>query len=156
MPILFQKFQAALKNRTTYRVGLLQAKAYRALKQSTSIALERFNISTVDWALLGMLYDHKIGKGQSEIADELGVERPFITILTKNLVKKGYVKIKESKEDSRVKFTQITSKGINFVEKIEKDLRSETRYILNGVSISDISTYIYVLEKIIENSLESH
>ena len=154
MPLLFQKFQAAVKNRTTYRVGLLQAKAYRALKNSTTVALIPFEISTVDWAFLGLLYDNKGGMDQGAIAEELGVERPFVTTLTKEMAKKGFIKMEESKEDSRVKFACITSKGKKFVNSVEKHLRGKTKQILNGVTVNEIATYLVFLEKIIENSKE--
>lgn len=152
MPLLFQKFQAVLKNRTTYRVGLLQTKAYRALKQSTAIALSQFNISTIDWALLGLLYDNKEGLEQSSIASELGVEKPFVTTRTKDLANKGYVEFEKSKQDTRVKFTHLTKQGIKFVDEVEKHLRSESKDMLKGVSIKDIASYLLFLEKIIENS----
>jgi DNA-binding MarR family transcriptional regulator len=148
----FQKIKTVLKNRTTYSVGLLQTKAYRILKQATTVSLKEFDISALEWALLGLLYITPMGMLQNEIAEELGVETSFITVLSKPMIKKGLIEKKNSRLDNRAKITCITSAGQNFVIKIEKYLLSETKYLIQDASTSDIAGYLTVLETIIKNS----
>ena len=69
---IIQKIQTVAQNRKTYRVGLLQAKAYRVLKHHTAKALSEFNISHIEWAFLGLLYDAPKGMRSSALAKELG------------------------------------------------------------------------------------
>ncbi|MEO5646420.1 MAG: MarR family transcriptional regulator [Candidatus Paceibacterota bacterium] len=152
MSAFFNKIQTVLNNRTTYTVGLLQTKAYRTLKQSTTQSLEKYDISALEWGFVGALYSTPAGMLQGEIAEVLGVEAPFITVLTTSLVKKGLIEKKHSPKDSRAKITCITPYGKVFVENTEKHLLVATRPLLADVSARDIVGYLTVLEKIIENS----
>ena len=87
---ILEKLKRASYNRKTYRVGLLQAKAYRILKSRTTKILEPFDISTIEWAFLGLLYD-KASLRTKVAARELGVEAPFITALVSSLKKRSFV-----------------------------------------------------------------
>lgn len=149
---LFKKIQSASHNRTSYRVGLLQAKAYRILKNYTGKLLAAYELSTVDWALLGLLHDHPKGMRSSILAQELGVEAPFITSLFGKLNTMGLVESKRDEKDSRAKILSLTAKGASSVEKIEKELRSAMKPLLSGSSIGDLLSYVSVLETIIENA----
>lgn len=149
---IFKKIQSATHNRTTYRVGLLQAKAYRILKNHTDKGLEPYGLSTVEWALLGLLHDNLTGMKPSVLALELGVEAPFVTSLVTPLIKKGLVDSRRDEKDTRSKSIYLTAKGVTKVESIEKELRSFMKPLLGGSNIGDLLSYVTVLETIIENS----
>jgi DNA-binding MarR family transcriptional regulator len=149
---IIKKISAATNNQTTYKVGLLQAKAYRALKKHTTEALAHLDVSSVEWAFLGILYDNKNGIRSSDAADELGVEAPFITATFGKLEKKDLVETKVDKTDSRAKLLCLTASGRQFVTSTETHVRSKMRPILTGLSAKDVISYLVVLEKIIENS----
>ena len=149
---LFKKIQTAVKNRTTYRTGLLQDKAYRILKSFTTEALTSYKISTVDWALLGLLYDRSEGEKPSVLASELGVEAPFVTVLVAGLVERGYLEVRKNTHDSRSKTIFLTKDGRLFVATVEKDLRTKIAPMIAGIPTSDLIAYLSVLEKIIENN----
>jgi DNA-binding MarR family transcriptional regulator len=146
------KLSRSIKNISTYRVGLLQAKAYRILKQNTAKLLEPQDLSTLDWALIGILYDSKEGRRMSTLASLLGVEPPLITRMIMRLEKKEIVRQKKDYEDVRAKVVTITSEGQRIVKKTEKILRAGTKELFHGVSIKDLLYYIFVLEKIVENN----
>ena len=150
------RFKAAKNNRTTYRAGLLQAKAYRILKVRTneSLATIEEGISSIHWALLGILYDNKEGEGvrPQTVAEELGVEPAFVTVLVADLKKKGYVQSHIDAEDNRAKQLLITTKGRTFVVRAEEKLRAAMRPLLSGLSAGEITGYLVALEKIIKNS----
>ena len=147
---IIKKITSVAHNRTTYRLGLLQAKAYRILKDETSIVLTPHDVSTVEWAFLGVLLDGKALRPKAA-ADELGVEAPFVTAMFAKLEKKGLVAQKADVTDSRAKTIFLTPKGIAFVEKIEPMVRAHMRALVSGSSTGDILGYISVLESIIEN-----
>jgi DNA-binding MarR family transcriptional regulator len=146
------KLQAMIRNRKTYQIGLLQAKAYRILKHHTTEALAPLNISTTEWAFLGLLYDAETSIRASTAAEELGVEAPFITVLIKKLTHQGLVTTKTDKDDSRVKLLSLTPKGRTFVVDTEVYVRNKVRPLGKGAGISDIAGYVAVLESIIQNS----
>jgi DNA-binding MarR family transcriptional regulator len=148
---IIKKISTARRNRTTYTSGLLQAKAYRALKKWTTSALKSRNIATIDWALLGLLYEKKSGYRPGELAFELGVEAPFITALVTKLKKQGYVESKRDTKDTRVRCICLTKEGMEFVQDTEPFLREAMRPLIKGISIDDVISYLIVLEKIIEN-----
>ena len=102
----------------TYRIGLLQSRAYRIMKQRTTQHLSVFDISPFDWALLGLLFDSKKGMRCRTIAEEIGVEAPFVTSRTRILKHKGLIDEKGDKVDHRAKILRLTEKGKNFVTKI--------------------------------------
>lgn len=47
------------KGLTTYNTGIIQAKAYRALRTAISSALKKYHLTMSEWALLGTIYDNK-------------------------------------------------------------------------------------------------
>lgn len=149
---IIKKIQNAVKNRTTYRAGLLQAKVYRALKVYTGENLAPYGITTMDWALLGLLHDNANGLRSSELADELGVEAPFITVLFGKLQKMNLIDSKPDTRDSRAKNIFLTSKGKQFIPKIENILYQEMKIFIEGIPKTDMLTYVTVLEQMNENS----
>lgn len=149
---LLKKIQHAVNNRTTYKAGLLQAKVYRALKTYTGEKIAKHDISTIDWALLGLLFDNVEGMRAKALADELGVEAPFVTVLISKLQKKNLVATKPDLKDSRAKNIHLTAKGKQFVPKVEAGLYQEMKVFIEGIPKSDMLSYISVLEQINENS----
>ena len=139
-------------NHTTHRVGLLQAKVYRILKTHTANNLITHNISTIEWAFLGLIHDNPQGIRFSDAADEMGVEAPFITVLIKDLKKQRLVTVTPDSKDSRVKLIFLSPHGKKFVTKVENELKEKMRPLINDVTVSEIAGYLSVLEKIIKNS----
>jgi DNA-binding MarR family transcriptional regulator len=148
---LLKKLKTAGENRTTYRVGLLQAKAYRLLKHHTDKKLIPFDMSSTHWAFLGLVYDATIGMRPGEIAEELGVEASFVTRLLNEFIEKGFIKRMTDEKDSRATLITLTEKGRVQVGKIEKYLRAEVAPLLEGISMGDLLSYLEVLRQIIEN-----
>jgi DNA-binding MarR family transcriptional regulator len=149
---LFKKISALGHNHTTYGVGLLQTKAYRTLKLHTDAALAPLGITSVHWACLGLLYEHSEGLRIGAVALELGVEVPFVTVLSTELITKGFVVVHKDATDSRVKILALTKKGTDFVASTEALLRKDMKELLHGASVNDILSYLVVLETIIKNS----
>ena len=147
---ILKKISSVTQNRTTYRVGLLQAKAYRVLKQRTADVLKPHGISTFEWAFVGMLSD-KESMRSKDAALELGVEAPFVTQMVASLKKKGLVTERKSLEDSRAKAIALSEDGRAFVAKLEPIVRAHMRPLLQNIGVRDLLGYLAVLEKITEN-----
>jgi DNA-binding MarR family transcriptional regulator len=137
---------------STYKTGLLQAKAYRALKQRTAELLKPYNLSTMEWVVLGSLSEMSDGLTHTQIAELVGVETPFATNLVTALEEKKLVKRTLNPKDKRYKIVMITPSTIKKVATIEKHLRSEMKPLLKGYSITDIVGYMNVLKTIISNN----
>ena len=149
---LIKKIQTASRNTTTYQVGLLQIKAYRILKQHTAGVLSQFDITTVEWGLLGLLNENPKGMRLNVLAHELGVAASFISQMTSRLKKTQYFEHREDPADSRAKIIMITKEGKMFVDKAERYLREASKSLLRDVPAKDILAYLSVLESIIKNA----
>jgi len=140
---------------SSYQIGLLQTKAYRILNHETARILKQYDITPIDWALLGLLYDSQLqskgGRRLSDIAEELGVEAPFVTERAQDLIKLKLVSIIQSKDDKRVKHMELTEKAKLQIPSIEKDLLASMRPLIQGSSIKEILGYKKVLEQIVKN-----
>lgn len=148
---IFTKISDIRKNTTTYKAGLLQTKAYRTLKNKTTLTLKPYKISAVDWACLGVLFDAQIPLRASEVAKQMDVELPFITEISKQLSKDKIIEFKKDPKDSRIKLISLTEKGRSLVPEVEKVMRAESKKWFVGASIRDLVGYLRVLNKIVEN-----
>ncbi len=130
----------------TYGFGLLQAKAYRTLKQLIADALSRYALTPFDWALLGVLYEHPKGIRQRHLAQALGVEPPLVTRQLEALTKKDMIVRVEDRRDQRVKWVTLSGKGKALVPKIEIRLQAVFQGIVGDLSPKDLRGYQNVLE----------
>jgi DNA-binding MarR family transcriptional regulator len=137
---------------STYKAGLLQAKAYRVFKKHTGNLLQPYGINTLDWALLGLIFEAPKGVRLSTLALDLGVEAPLVTRMTSMLEKKGFVSFAPDATDSRARLAFLTQKGKESVNKIESMLRKEMKPLFKGLGVRSLVTYLTVLIKIVENA----
>lgn len=145
---ILQSLSTILK---TYRLGLVQTKAYRALKQHTSEQLIEYDLTSVEWAFLGMLYDNPEGLKSSEAALELGVEAPFITQIRERMHKKKLIELIIGTQDKRERLLKLSKEGTRLVPEIESHLRSKSKVLIEGLSPLEIFTYQKVLQTIVDN-----
>ena len=136
----------------TYHTGLMQAKAYRALKKHTRTMLQQYQLSTLDWALLGLLREATKGMRSLTIATDLGVEQPFVTVMLAKLKEKDLVTIVPDPSDGRAKLVTLTQKAKKLMPEIEKILRKSVSPLLQGASVQEVIMYVKVLEIIVANA----
>lgn len=132
---------------STYRAGLLQAQAYRALSHFMTQALAKHDLSMPQWTLLGILRDQKTCR-PSSLATLLGVKPPVATRLLGDLIKKGLATKTPHSTDNRGAIAAITPAGATLVAHIERTLRLELRKFLADLSIGELRTYLKVLSKL--------
>lgn len=116
-------------------------------------SLRPHRVSATGWAFLGVVAKTQ-GVRPSEIADELGVQRPMVTQLTREFESRGLVASVADPTDTRAKQIILTPHGQKFVEMLELKLRQELGGFLSDVPVEELATYFRVLRKI-ANKLEN-
>lgn len=137
----------SLLSQSTYRAGLLQSQAYRALSSFMTAQLEPFRLSLPEWALLGHL-SHSDGLRPSDVSKLLSVKRPVATRLIASLEGKSLLCRAAHPADSRASIIKTTPEGQRLVVTIESTLRAEMRGFLADVTLEELAVYVRVLEKI--------
>ena len=137
-------------NLTTYNTGIIQARAYRALRITISTALKKYNLTMSEWALLGTIHDKRYVR-YSELAGVLEVKPPLVTKIIDGLIIKELVSSVKDKEDKRSKLLTETSKASALVPQIELDVRTKTRNLIKEISSDELITYVKVLKALAEN-----
>ena len=139
------------KNRTTYDIGLVQARGYRALKQTTALALKPEGLTTIEWAMLGIISHHETGIRTSEVAEILGVQPPLVSRLISKAETGGWITIATG-TDKRERILILSKQGRSQIERIERQVRTTLKPLLAGVAPRDLIGYLRTLSRISENS----
>lgn len=82
----------------------------------------------------------------SDISDELGLPRPGVTKITKDMEKLGLVEKKAAKTDGRVVFIKITVSGKDLVDKYVDQYFGELSAELDDISDEDADNMIETIE----------
>ena len=112
--------------------------AYRSILKVEETILKRTD--SIDLSINEMHMLEAVGKGKnkpktiSEIAEDLGITLPSVTVAINKLVKKGYVEKLRGEEDARIVYVTLTKQG----KKIDSVHRyfheSMVRSIISGMS----------------------
>lgn len=137
---------------TTYQVGLLQTRAYKAVMGRTSEFLSKLKISNSDWVALGIIFEHSKGLRSLELARIMSVNQAYITVVVDKLVKRGYLIVSPDSTDKRAKILHLSTAGKLFVKKTEELLSKEMIILSSGISIDDALSYFKVQKHIIQQS----
>ena len=133
----------------TYQVGLMLARSHRVLKEYTDDVLRPYNITSVDWAILGLLHDAKPSAQRlMDLSEALGVEPPFTTKRIERLVQLELVKVLTGTADKRERFASITPAGITLITTVEPLLKTASRTWLQGTSPLEVYGFIKVITAI--------
>jgi DNA-binding MarR family transcriptional regulator len=127
-------------------------RAYMALRESVVGVLEEFSLDPRLWSILSTIAEHPQGIRNNEIARQLHVQAPLITMRAKELIDADYILSKKKDEDFRSKYFKLTPKGKVLMGKLNVRLNKRLGLVVKDVTEQDLSTYFMVLEKIIENS----
>lgn len=138
------------KNRTTYDIGLVQARGYRALKQMTATVLKPEGLTTIEWAMLGIISHHADGIRSSEVAEQLGVQPPLVSRLITKAETGGWILVTRG-TDKRERILHLSKHGKNNITRIENLVRSQLKPLLAGVAARDLIGYLRTLSQIAEN-----
>lgn len=131
----------------TYHIGLLHSKAYRAVRYFMADFLKKYDLTPMEWNLVGHVCDDsKKGSKTSELAEQFGVEISLMTNSINKLVSKGLVTRTADKRDRRAKAILITDSGTAMVESIETKLAEAMTEWLEEVEPESLAHYVSVLK----------
>lgn len=131
----------------TYHTGLIQAKAYRALRYYMADFLKKYELTMMEWTLLGHISESSNGGiNISDLAELFGVETSLMTNSINKLHSKGLVDRKSDKFDKRIRLVRITKKGASLVKKVEKRLSASLAEWLSDINPKAIVHYVEVLK----------
>ena len=148
---IFSDIALIAKNRTTYDIGLIQARGYRTLKQMTAAVLKPEGLTTAEWAIIGIISHHEKGVRSTEVAETLGVQPPLVSRLIVKAESGGWI-IVEQGEDKRERVLRLSKKGKDNIKRIENEVRKNLTPLLKGVGPRDLAGYLKTLALLSENS----
>lgn len=134
----------------TYQAGIMQSKAYRSLRVFMAGLLKKYELTMMQWAIIGLVYESdKKGIKVSDIAERLDTTVAFVTTHINLLSTLDFVERTVGLKDSRVRVISINPKAKKRIQKIENDLRSQMRRKLYRlITPEELSAYIKVLNKL--------
>ena len=140
----------ALSEFTTYQAGVLQARAYRNLREFMVAELKEYNYTMMEWALIGLVYDYTAEGGArvSQLAKLLDVETSLVTNMLNVLEGRELIERIVDENDRRARRVVSTRKSEADVKKIEKILRKSMRDWLGDVSPRQLLGYVRTLQKL--------
>lgn len=135
---------------STYKAAILQARAYRNLRNFMVRVLKNYDLTSTEWSILGTISDEAKNGGIriSQLAKLLDVETSFVTNMAKKLIKRDLATYAYDEDDGRVRLLIATDKAHLKVIEIESKLRKEMRLWLEDVDHKQLAIYINVLGKI--------
>lgn len=134
-------------------LGYLLNTSARLIKRKMDCELERYDITTSQWAVLKLLYS-KTELSQAQISDELLSDRATIGTVIFKLLDKGLIKKNLDPADRRSYVVCLTRKSKDIVKEIENKVEKVTEAALKGMSKSDIDRLFSSLNSIINNLSE--
>ena len=139
----------ALSELTTYQVGAIESAAHRALRQHKDELLKTYDMTGMDWYIVGAVSDAgEAGIRLTDLAEMLGTTMGFVTKAIKLLEAKNILYRKANAKDARSSYIALNANYHDTVEEIETALRAKLRESIYGhVTPEELLTYIQVMEK---------
>lgn len=137
----------------TYESGIIQAMAHRRLAKITADTLRAYDLSTMQWYVVGLAYSAgESGIRLTDLTEQLGTSLPFITTTINQLALKGVITKTHLASDNRVRIAKLEPAYLSTVEEIEETMRETLRtelYGNNNIDRKELVDYITVLYKIV-------
>lgn len=135
---------------TTYQAGAAQAFAHRKLQKICDDILRPFNITKMQWLIIGNVLDtQKEGIRVSDLAEKLGTTMGYLTNSINLLESRGILLRQNNTADTRSKLIVVTDSFVPECKKIEATLRAGLRKtIYANIDPREFRTYIKVLNEL--------
>ncbi len=131
-------------------LGYLLSASARLIKRKTDYELEKYDITTSQWAVLKLL-DSKTELSQAQISDELMSDRATIGAVLFKLLDKGLIQKNLDPVDRRSYVVCLTQKSKDIIKEIEGSVAKITDEALKGMSKEDIDRFFRSLNIVINN-----
>ncbi|MEO7364514.1 MAG: MarR family transcriptional regulator [Candidatus Saccharimonadales bacterium] len=135
----------------TYITGTTQTRAYRLLRQKVVEVLSGYELTPTYWAMLGIILESRDGIRQTDVAKQLQVKPPLVTMMTRELQNRGFIISVTNQFDARAKLLTTTPAGKKYIKMVESNLSKMLDTLLDGLTQDDMMTYQKVLTAIIVN-----
>jgi len=130
-----------------YEACLLHSRADRALRLIVSRQLEQFNVTMMEWLLLGVAQTGpKEGLTMSAVAAALDVTLPQVTALTASLTKLKFLKQKISRQDRRSRRLISTNSGNKLLAEIEEAVNTAMQEWIADIPKDQLQTYLQTVK----------
>ena len=131
-------------------LGYLLNTSARFIKRRMDHELERFNITTSQWAVMKLL-DTKKELTQAQIAEELMSDRATIGTVIYKLLEKEYAEKNLDSEDRRSYVVHLTEKAKGIIKEVESSAKTVTEEALEGMDQEEIDNLCKSLNRVIKN-----
>jgi DNA-binding MarR family transcriptional regulator len=138
--------------KATYSTGMLFTQAHKAVRSQIYLVLEEYDISPSHWFVLGSAMQASTGIRLTNVAKQMDVKAPLVTMLANELIEMGLITRVQHKTDKRAKLLKATANGKKLARRIENDLAFKIAQLLQGASLAQISNFQSVLEIILKNA----
>lgn len=130
---------------SSYSVMLAKMRAFRATKDVISKSLHDFDITIMQWLLLGYVEKNSDGTTAGAIAEELNITLPLVTRLTTSLSSKDLICIVPLIKDKRTKIITITEDGRKLLQLSDPIVKQALKDWLAPIPREEVRTYISVM-----------
>lgn len=130
-----------------YEVFLSHARADRALRLVVARTLEQFEVTLMEWLLIGAVAEKGTGGAtMTEVATKLDVTLPQVTALAIGLTKAKLLKQKISRQDRRSRRLYGIPSTAALLADIEKHMRKAAQEFMHDIPAADREGYFKVLQ----------
>lgn len=132
-----------------YETCLVHTRADRVLRTITNNLLAEFNITMMEWLLLGVVSEaNRSGITLSDIAKRLDVSQPQVTALMDKVVTQRLVRQKVHKQDRRSRTAVLTIKGKRLLDNIETSFKEFMKTWLSEIPEDQLAAYASLVQRI--------
>ena len=130
-----------------FEACLLHSRADRALRVVVTRQLEQFDVTMMEWLLLGAVNNGpKDGLTMSAVAEALDVTLPQVTALTAGLIKSKFLKQKVSRQDRRSRRLIVGASGKRLLAGIKQAMALGMQEWIAGIPTEQLQTYFKTVE----------
>lgn len=139
---------------STYQAGVAQSTAQRLLKKFTEDSLRPYDITMMQWFIIGTIYDAgDAGISVTNLSKAVDTNVPYITNTLNLLASKNVIERNNPEGDNRSKRVTIQAAFVPTFLTIEEGLRTRMRDVLYAnLTQQELESYVHVLYKL-NNSL---
>lgn len=138
-----------LRDLTTYQACILQARAYRVLREFVAKQLDGYGLTMMEWVLLGVVHESgSRGVSPSALSERLDVSLPMVTRMVNAVAEDNYVKRRADKHDKRQQIIIATPKGRRLAQGIEWRVRGAMKEWLKDVDPEELKGYVHIMSQI--------
>jgi DNA-binding MarR family transcriptional regulator len=140
----------AVKLSRKLKIGVLVHEASRLRRKAIDQLLKPLGITGTQWWVLTSV-SLRPGLSQARLADELNLGKVALGGLVDRLMKNGLIDRRPEAQDKRVNLIFLSEAGMNLVKDIKRISSGVQDDALDGISLDEIDTTIFVLERMMEN-----